>query len=88
MSLTQDSGFLDIARQRSVVIRAIRIAAVVGVVLAMINHGDRLFSGQVDTLTAFKIALTFLVPYCVSTFSSVMAVRERLQTVEPANKQS
>jgi Mg/Co/Ni transporter MgtE len=74
--------FFKTALQRSVVIRALRISVVVGVVLAIINHGDKLITGQLNAITAFKIALTFAVPYCVSTFSSVLAVRERLQMVE------
>ncbi|WP_217694049.1 nitrate/nitrite transporter NrtS [Vannielia litorea] len=74
-------GWWQVATGRSVVIRAARIALVVGVVLALINHGHRLVSGTVDGGTLARIALTFLVPYCVSTYSSVLAVRERLQRV-------
>ncbi|MEM6824575.1 MAG: nitrate/nitrite transporter NrtS [Pseudomonadota bacterium] len=69
--------------QRSVVLRALRIASVVGVVLAVLNHGDRILSGTADLSILMKIALTFLVPYCVSTYSSVLAVRERLQMLQP-----
>ena len=47
--------------------------------LAVINHGDSMMNGGVGLVTAAKIALTFCVPYCVSTYSSVLAVRERLQ---------
>lgn len=56
----------------------------VGVVLVLINHGDKLASGQITALTVFKMGLTFFVPYCVSTFSSVLAIRERLQLINPA----
>ncbi|MFY0647638.1 hypothetical protein [Sulfitobacter geojensis] len=56
----------------------------VDVVLTMINRGDKLVTGQINALTAFKIGLTFLVPYCVSMFSSVLAMRERLQLINPA----
>ena len=79
----QNTSFLHIATQRSVVIRAARIAAVVGLILAIINHGDTIVSGEVTTATVFKIVLTFLVPFGVSTFSSVLAVRERMQMIEP-----
>ena len=81
----QNSSFFHIATQRSVVIRAARIAAIVGLILAIINHGDTFVSGEVTLSTWFKIALTFLVPFGVSTFSSVLAVRERMQMVEPMN---
>ncbi|PLS21250.1 nitrate/nitrite transporter NrtS [Neptunicoccus cionae] len=77
----KDLGFFAIARQRSVVTRALRIAAIVGVVLALINHGDQLVVGAFSIAMLFKITLTFLVPFCVSTYSSVLAVRERLQSI-------
>lgn len=80
---TGGQSFVSIATERSVVLRALKIALIVGVVLALINHGDRLLTGTVDGIGWFKIALTFLVPYSVSTYSSVSAVRDRLQRVEP-----
>ena len=71
-------AFWAIATERSVVIRAARIALVVGVVLALIN---RLIAGATDGAALARIGLTFLVPYCVSTYSSVLAVRDRMQRV-------
>lgn len=76
-------GFFAIATQKSIVLRASKIAAVVGVILAVLNHGDRVLTGQFDLVTFLKIVSTFLVPYCVSTYSSVLAVRERTQSLEP-----
>ncbi|WP_415402817.1 nitrate/nitrite transporter NrtS [Tateyamaria sp. SN3-11] len=69
----------QIATDRSVVLRAAKIALIVGVVIALINHGDRMVTGQMDATAWLKCVLTFLVPYAVSTYSSVMAVRDRLQ---------
>ena len=77
----QAPKFLQIAADCSVMRRAFRIALVVGCVLALINHGDRLLTLSFDGMSIAKIALTFLVPYCVSTYSSVQAVRERLQSL-------
>ena len=71
-----DLSFLVIARRPSVVKRAVRIAVVVGFVLAIINHGNMLISGQISWEIVCKIFVTFCVPYCVSTYSSVLAVRE------------
>lgn len=56
--------------------RAARIALIVGVVLATINHGDRILHLDVDLGTAIRIAVTFCVPYVVSTYSSVLSIRE------------
>ncbi|WP_299554935.1 nitrate/nitrite transporter NrtS [uncultured Tateyamaria sp.] len=71
----------QIATDRTVMRRATKIALVVGIVIAVINHGDRMATGQMDASAWLKCALTFLVPYSVSTYSSVMAVRERLQSL-------
>lgn len=74
-------GFFEIALERSVRRRALRIAAVVGCVIAVINHGDHLLSMTLQGTDLLKIAVTFLVPYCVSTYSSVQAVRDRKQSL-------
>lgn len=76
-------SFVHLATRASVMFRAARIALVVGAVLAAINHGDRILSATLDSGGLFKILLTFCVPYCVSTYSSVLAIRERSQFVEP-----
>jgi len=45
------------------------VALVVGTVLNLINQGDALFgAGAVNWL---KIGLTYVVPYCVSTYGAV-----------------
>ncbi|WP_424988779.1 nitrate/nitrite transporter NrtS [Microbulbifer sp. S227A] len=75
-------SFLWLATRPSVVRRAAKIALIVGVVLAMINHGDKILSGTLGAGGVFKILLTFLVPYSVSSYSSVLAIRERTQLVE------
>ena len=69
--------WLKIAAEPSVVRRSLRIAAVVGTVLIAINHGDALLRGEVDGVRLLRIALTVLVPYCVSTYASVGAIREQ-----------
>jgi hypothetical protein len=60
----------------NVVRRAVKYSVVVGIVLVVINHGDTIFRGEVGSDEAAKMALTFLVPYSVSTLSSVGAMRE------------
>lgn len=72
----------QIATDPSVVKRAAKIAVIVGIIIALINYGDRIMAGNMDTVAWLKGALTFLVPYCVSTYSSVMAVRDNLQNLE------
>lgn len=79
MPAPDSPGFRAIAFSPSVMRRAVRVASVVGCVLAAINHGDRFVDGTLDLPALARIALTFVVPYCVSTYSSVLAVREGLQ---------
>lgn len=69
-------GFWQIATSGAVVKRAARVAVLVGIVLAAINHGDRILAADIDLGLVVKILLTFCVPYSVSTYSSVLAVRE------------
>ncbi len=69
-------SLIQIACCTSVVKRAASVALIVGLMLAIINHGDRLMSGDIDGIVALKILLTFCVPYLVSTYSSVLAIRE------------
>jgi hypothetical protein len=64
-----------LALRCDVVTRALRYAGVVGVVLVTINHGPALLAGDVSPGRVFQIALTFCVPYAVTTFASVQAVR-------------
>jgi len=67
---------LVIAFEARVVRRALAFAVVVGSVLIAINHGDALLAGDVGAMRWLKMGLTVLVPYVVSTWSSVLAVRE------------
>jgi uncharacterized membrane protein YwzB len=59
----------------SVVRRGLLYAVVVGSVLISINHGDAILRGDVGQGRLLRIALTVLVPYVVSTSSSVAAIR-------------
>jgi len=65
--------YWELATQRRVVRRALGFAVVVGSVLIAINHGDAIAAGDVDARRWLKMGLTVLVPYCVSTLSSVGA---------------
>jgi hypothetical protein len=67
-------AWLAIAFQASVYRRALKIMLVVGVLLAIINHGEALFAGEMTVKSWVQVALTFLVPYCVSTIASVQAI--------------
>jgi hypothetical protein len=69
------SQFLALWFQRATVRRAVTVAMIVGPVLTLINQYDAIASGSFGAKFFFKMGLTFLVPYSVSSYSSVMAVR-------------
>ena len=69
------TSWLGLATSRSVVRRATGVAVVVGAILVIINHGDAIARGDLTVGRWLRIALTAIVPYCVSTYSSVSALR-------------
>jgi hypothetical protein len=64
-------GLAAVIFERGIVRRSFVIAAIVGTILNLINQGDALIQGM--PLVAWKLALTYLVPYCVSTYGAVTA---------------
>jgi len=67
---------LSIAIEPDVVKRALLYAIVVGTILIIINHIDAILSGDVDARRLLKMGLTVIVPYLVSTLSSVGAIQQ------------
>jgi hypothetical protein len=67
--------WLAIARRPDIVYRSLRVALVVGTVLVLINHGDRIATGVASGADWLKIGLTYLVPYAVSTWAAVSTIR-------------
>jgi hypothetical protein len=53
------------------------MAAIVGPILIAINHGDAILRGDMSLPRFGRMLLTILVPYTVSTISSVAAIREQ-----------
>ncbi len=69
------NDWLSVAMRRDVVIRGLKVGAIVGTILVAINQGDVILAGQLDASASWKIPLTYLVPYCVSTYGGVAAIR-------------
>ncbi len=63
--------WLKTARDPAIVRCSMKYAFVVGPVLVAINYGDTIVQGRLSGADMVKIILTMLVPYMVSTFSSV-----------------
>lgn len=77
MKKSTDS-FLSIALRPAILKRSIIVAIVVGTVLNVINQGDVLTGNTAFDL--LKCILTYLVPFCVSTYGSVSAILEMQRT--------
>ena len=68
--------------------RALKYAIVVGAVLLSINHGDAILRGNIDAVRWFRMGLTVIVPYCVSTASSVEVMQNLRRRTPLATDQS
>jgi hypothetical protein len=65
-----------IATSAATVRRALQTSLVVGTVLNLVNQPEALLGGA--QLVPLKMLITYLVPYCVSTYTAVMVtLRER-----------
>jgi hypothetical protein len=76
--------WLALAAAPHVVQRALVLCVVVGSLLAAINHGDAILAGTMTSGRWARVALTYLVPYVVSTISSVGALLRAGRTEHPA----
>lgn len=56
---------------RANLVRAIKVALVVGTLLTAINQGDQIIAGMTPPL--WKILLTYLVPYLVSSYAGAQS---------------
>ncbi|MDA8195225.1 MAG: nitrate/nitrite transporter NrtS [Thermaerobacter sp.] len=65
-------------RQPRLVRPAIKTAAVVGTLLALINHGSVYWTGPVTGELLAKTALTYCVPFGVAMWGALMANRRRI----------
>lgn len=69
-------SWLPTAFSRGVVRRALEYAVVVGILLIAINRGNAILTGEVSLTRVFQMIVIVVVPYAVSTSSSVAALRE------------
>ena len=67
------SEFLKNWFRRETTVRAIKVALLVGPILILIGQYDLILDGDFNSTFFLKSALTLLVPYCVSAYSSAKA---------------
>lgn len=69
------SNLLILAIQQDSLFRALRVAVLVGIILNIINN-PVLFNFSFDGINFYRVLLTFIVPFCVSLYSSVLSNRK------------
>lgn len=69
------ASWISLALEPRVVRSGLAVGLVVGTILNLINQGDAVFGDKPAVL--WKLLLTYCVPYCVSTYGAVMALRHR-----------
>lgn len=70
-SLNRNVPFLSRWFARSNLLRALKVAIIIGTILILINQGDQIWAGNMPPF--WKILLTYLVPYLVSSYSGAQA---------------
>ncbi|HKY54397.1 MAG TPA: nitrate/nitrite transporter NrtS [Anaerolineales bacterium] len=81
--------WLTLCFTKPVMKRALWTALIVGTILILINHGNTILKGEVDLTRVFQMCLTFIVPYIVSTVSSVstlLSLERGLKIYEDSSK--
>ena len=51
--------------------RSLKVAAVVGTILTLLNHGDTILARGWENILYWKIPLTYCVPFFVATFGAL-----------------
>lgn len=68
-------SFFQYAADKICLSRSIKVALVVGTINALITQYDAVFHSTLTSTNIFQIVLTYMVPFGVSMFSSVMQAR-------------
>ena len=58
-----------------IVQRSLVVVLVIGTLLVLINQGDRILAGSITSTVVLKIILTYCVPYLVSTYAGIEAIK-------------
>jgi hypothetical protein len=76
--------------ERGTLLFSIKMALIVGTILALINHGQAMFTGHFTYDQLVPLLLTYCVPFTVSMYSQVQGKRERdrlyAETVDAAKQ--
>jgi hypothetical protein len=76
-------AWISAATDRAILGRSIVTCLIVGALLTVINHGDQLLRGEFNSVLAWQVGLTFLVPFVVATTSGAAAIQSRANRRAP-----
>ena len=62
--------FLKYSRDSVCMVRAVKVALVVGTVIGIINHYDEMLEGTLTGTNYFQMGITYTIPYMVNIFGS------------------
>jgi len=60
------------ARDPVCVARSLRVALVIGSIIALLNHFDEIIEGTLTGTNVLQMLLTYTIPFCVATYGSAM----------------
>ena len=64
--------------------RSASLAIIVGIILAFINHGDKILAANLTPVCWIKVRATFFVPYIVSSVTAVLTAFETRKALAEA----
>jgi hypothetical protein len=70
-------GMLRLALQPGIARAALKVSLVVGTLLNIINNGEHFWAGH--SVSLWRVALNFVVPFCVSSYSAARHEARRLE---------
>ncbi len=70
-------GMLRLILQPGIVRSALKVSLVVGTLLNVINNGAQFWTGH--SVSVWRVALNFVVPFCVSSYSAARNEAQRLE---------
>ena len=80
IKINQSSNqYFRLAMDRDNLTRAIKVSAVVGIILNLINNPELFSTFSIQHLHTERVVLTFFVPFCVSLYSSVLANAKKMR---------
>ena len=76
-SVRRRPSVLRLALQPGIARAALKVSLVVGTLLNVINNGEQLWAGH--SVSIWRVALNFVVPYCVSSYSAARNEAQRFE---------